>query len=66
MPRFHFPIVDGTKLDDLIGVELRNEEQAKKQAELIAHQLALIQASKDARNLVVIDEDGDEVHKVPF
>ncbi|MGM4896082.1 DUF6894 family protein [Tardiphaga robiniae] len=36
MPRYHFPSVDGTKLVDPVGLELQNDEQAKRQAELIA------------------------------
>jgi len=29
MPKYHFPIVDGTKLSDPTGVSLRNDKEAK-------------------------------------
>lgn len=63
MPRFHFPIVDGTKLEDPVGIELRNSDHAKEQAELIARHIAL--TSRHTRNVVVEDDQGTEIHKEP-
>jgi hypothetical protein len=63
MPRYHFPIVDGTKLVDPVGLELQNEEQAKRQAKLIAKHVAL--ASAKPRHVVVEDDKGTEIHKEP-
>jgi hypothetical protein len=61
MPRFHFPIVDGTKLDDPFGIDLPNTEQARRHAENIARHLAGLNKE---RIVIAINEDGDEVHKV--
>ncbi|MGM4923213.1 DUF6894 family protein [Tardiphaga sp. 804_B3_N1_9] len=63
MPKYYFPIVDGTKLVDPVGLELQNEEQAKRQAELIAKYVALTGAK--ARHIVVEDGEGTEIHKEP-
>lgn len=63
MPRYHFPIVDGTKLVDPVGLELLNQEQAKKHAEVIARHVALV--SPKPRNVVVEDEQGTEIHIEP-
>jgi hypothetical protein len=57
MPKFHFPIVDGTKLDDPVGV-LKNKSQAKLHADAIAQFVVLISASSE-RTVVVIKEDGN-------
>ncbi|MGM4987535.1 DUF6894 family protein [Tardiphaga sp. 215_C5_N2_1] len=63
MPKYYFPIVDGTKLVDPVGLELQNEEQAKRQAELIAKYVALTGAKP--RHIVVEDDEGTEIHKEP-
>ena len=36
MPKYHFEIVDGFKLEDPVGLECRDEVQAKTVAEDIA------------------------------
>jgi hypothetical protein len=41
MPRFHFEIVDGFKIEDPVGMELPSEEQAKQLAANIARQIAI-------------------------
>jgi len=61
MPRFHFPIVDGTTLNDPVGIELPTAERAKQHAENIARHL--LDLGKD-RNVLAIGEDGDEIHRV--
>lgn len=65
MPRYYFPIVDGVTLDDPVGIELDNDQKARLQADRIARQLALVQESKKARNVVAIDEEGNEFYKAP-
>jgi len=62
MPRFYFPIIDGTKLEDPVGVELPNTDGARQHAENIARHL--LHLGKD-RNVLAIGEDGEEVHHVP-
>ncbi|CAN5260931.1 hypothetical protein BH11PSE4_BH11PSE4_24670 [soil metagenome] len=61
MPRFYFPIVDGIRLDDPIGVDLPSESDAGRHAESIARHLAGLSKS---RNVVAINEDGEEVYRV--
>jgi hypothetical protein len=63
MPRFHFPIVDGTKLPDPTGLELRDAAEAKAHSETIAKHLSLI--GKHSREVVVVDHHGDEIHRTP-
>ena len=60
MPRFYFPIIDGTRLDDLTGVELADGDAAKQHANLIA----LHMPSSHSRHICVLDADGNELHKV--
>lgn len=64
MPKFHFPIVDGVRLEDPAGLELANEDQAKKQAESIARHIALTNRKTD-RNVVVESDNGREINRVP-
>jgi hypothetical protein len=64
MPRFHFPIVDGTTLHDPVGTELKDDEAARKHAESIARHVSNI-GHKKQRNVLAEREDGSEVHKAP-
>lgn len=61
MPRFYFPIVDGVRLDDLEGIEFPDLDAAKKHADLIA----LHMPKSHTRHVVVVDESGTELHKLP-
>jgi hypothetical protein len=63
MPRFHFPIVDGTRLDDPVGVVLSNKTKAAEHAETIARHVSNL-GHKKRRNVLALDEEGREVHKV--
>ena len=36
MPIFHFDIADGVRIEDPVGLDCRNENDAKKTADLIA------------------------------
>ena len=62
MPKYHFPIVDGTKLPDPTGVSLRNDEEAKDHAQLIARTVGAAGIKAD-RSVVAIDDEGKEVHR---
>jgi hypothetical protein len=66
MPIFHFDIADGVRLEDPVGLDCRNESDAKRTAELIARQIAvdLVDSNED-RSVVVVDEDGSEIFKTP-
>jgi hypothetical protein len=65
MPKFHFEIVDGYKIEDPVGLDCKSEEQAKKVAKDIARQIALDVGDASARNVVVVDDDSTELFKTP-
>ena len=57
MPKLHFEIVDGYKIEDPVGLECKNEEQAKSVAQDIARQIAIDLVGTRSRTIVVIDDD---------
>jgi hypothetical protein len=64
MPVFHFDIADGFRLEDPVGLDCKNESDAKKTADLIAHQIAVdLDDGCTDRCVVVIDEAGSEIYK---
>jgi hypothetical protein len=66
MPIFHFDIADGVRLEDPVGLDCRNENDAKKTADLIARQIAIdLVGDREPRSVVVIDEAGSEIYKTP-
>jgi hypothetical protein len=64
MPIFHFDIADGVRLEDPVGMNCKNEQDAKRTADLIAKQIAIdvVDGGTD-RTVVVIDETGSEIYK---
>jgi hypothetical protein len=62
MPKFHFPIVDGTRLEDPVGANLAGDKEAAKHAEDIARHVSNL-GHKKQRHVLAIDEAGTEVHK---
>lgn len=64
MPRFHFPIVNGQRLEDPVGIEMADDEAAKVQALNIASHIRNTTNGKQ-RNVLVENENGDEVGKAP-
>jgi hypothetical protein len=64
MPIFHFDIADSVRLEDPVGLDCKNEDDAKKTADLIARQIALdLDDDREGRCVVVIDEAGSEIYK---
>jgi hypothetical protein len=63
MPRFHFEIVDGFTIEDSVGRDCKNEEQARQVAEDIARQLVLDVGENPDRKVVVVDGKGSQVYK---
>jgi hypothetical protein len=63
MPKYHFEIVDGFRLEDPVGVDCCDDTEAKTVAKEIAHQIAIDIASPSKRNVVVVNEDGAEVYQ---
>jgi len=66
MPIFHFDIADDVRLEDPVGLDCRNESDARRTAELIARQIAVdLDDGNEARSVVVVDEAGSEIFKTP-
>jgi hypothetical protein len=65
MPKYHFEIVDGFKIEDPVGMDLKSEDQARELAGNIARQIAIDVKDHKARKVVVKDEAGSHVHEVP-
>jgi len=68
MPKYHFEIVDVFRLEDPVGVDCTNDVQAKTVAQDIAKQIAIdvVSDSDSDRNVVVINDNGDEIYKTPI
>jgi hypothetical protein len=64
MPRFHFPIVNGQRVEDPVGIELADDNAAKVQAVNIAHHIRKAMNGTQ-RNVLVENENGDKVGKAP-
>jgi hypothetical protein len=64
MPIFHFDIADGVRLEDPVGLDCKNESDARKTADLIAYQIAIdLDDGQQGRCVVVIDEAGSEIYQ---
>lgn len=57
MPKFHFPIVNGQRLEDPVGIELADNEAAKVLAPNIARHVRSTDSGKQ-RNVLVENETG--------
>jgi hypothetical protein len=66
MPKFHFEIVDGHKIEDPKGIDLPTEQQAKRLAEEMAKQIANDVDDNSLKEIVVKTETGDVIHKAPI
>ena len=66
MPKYHFEIVDGYRLEDPVGQDLPDADQARSVADDIAKQIATDIVSESERNVVVVDDAGTEVYQTPI
>lgn len=67
MPKYHFEIVDGFRLEDPVGQDCSSDAQAATVAKKIARQIAEdIQRDDSNRTVVVLDGNGAEVCKAPI
>lgn len=67
MPKYHFEIIDGFRLEDPIGQDCSSDAQAATVAKKIARQIAEdIRRDDDDRTVVVLDDNGMEVCKTPI
>jgi hypothetical protein len=66
MPIFHFDIADSVRLEDPVGLDCKNESDAKKTADMIARQIAIdLHDEREPRSVVVVNEAGLEIYKAP-
>jgi hypothetical protein len=65
MPRYYFKIVDGTTLNDPLGLDCRDDLDAEAKAKIIAHQIATDAPVSQPRRIAIVDEDGNQVSTVP-
>jgi hypothetical protein len=66
MPKYHFEIADGITLPDPVGTDCRNDEHARREAHAIANQIARDLGDREQRNVVVVDDEGEELYRVPI
>ena len=72
MPKYHFEIDDGFRLEDPVGVDCAGEAQAKTVAQDIARQIAvdIVDQSdfsdESELKVIVVDDKGKEVYKTKF
>lgn len=66
MPRYYFDVKNGHRLVDPAGIDCASDEEARKQGEAIASQIAAdIPTRAGIRRVAVIDEEGREVAAIP-
>jgi hypothetical protein len=66
MPKFHFEIVDGYRIEDPCGMDLPTDTQAKALAEQIAEQIAKDVEDESLKAVVVKTDSGVEIYKAPI
>ena len=66
MPKYHFEIIDGFRLEDPVGLDCTSEQQAQKVANDIARQIVIDVGEGAARKVVVVDEAGARICKAPI
>lgn len=66
MPTYFFDIKDGHRLVDPTGRTFKSDKDAIAMAKAFAIQVSLDSPKVDpARHIVVLNQDGDEIFKVP-
>jgi hypothetical protein len=65
MPHYRFEIADGVRLVDPVGLDCRDDQDARCKAKIIADRIAE-QGTSKARCVLVLDEDGAEIYKTPI
>ena len=66
MPKFHFEIVDGYRIEDPYGMELPTATHARVLAEQIAEQIARDIEDGSLEAVVVKTNSGVEIYKAPI
>jgi hypothetical protein len=65
MKTYHFDIADGVRLEDPVGLDCASDGEAKVTADAIARQIATDLGAREQRAVIVVDDDGAEVYRVP-
>ena len=63
MPRYHFEIVDGYRIEDPVGLDCKSEQQARQVADDIARHIVIDVGPTAARKVVVIDGEGAQIYQ---
>ena len=66
MPRYHFELANGHRLPDPSGLECSGPQDAIAKAHSIARTMAHELDKVSGRQLIVVDETGAEIYKVPL
>jgi hypothetical protein len=66
MPHYRFEIADGVRLIDPVGLDCRDDQDARCKAKIIADRIAEQGTWSKARCVLVLDEDGAEIFKAPI
>jgi len=66
MPKFHFVIIDAFRLEDPVGLDYcKSEQQSHQVAEDNARQIVIDIGETAARKIVVLDDNGVEIYRMP-
>jgi hypothetical protein len=65
MKTYHFDIADGVRLEDPVGLDCNNDHDAKAKANAIARQIASDLGDREDRAVIVVDDSGEELYRVP-
>jgi hypothetical protein len=66
MPRYHFELANGHRLPDPSGLECTGDDDAKAKAIQIARTMSAELKPVRGRQLVVLNESGNEICSVPL
>jgi hypothetical protein len=65
MSRYFFDVKNGHRLIDPSGLDCRDDQEARKQAIHIAHQIAMEAPHAGGRQVAILNNDRQEIGKVP-
>jgi hypothetical protein len=66
MKTYHFDIADGIRLEDPVGLDCSSDGDAKAKADAIAKQIATDMGDREARAVIVVNDTGKELYRVPI
>jgi hypothetical protein len=66
MPKFHFEIVDGYRIEDPLGMDLATDIQAVALADQIAEQISKDVGANSLKMVVVKTDFGQEIYQTPI